>query len=187
MSSFDYTDASQRQEFKGTPSTNCLVEIYLRHSIRQYFLSLFAIFTLLLCESAYAQHSHGRRRAIEIEHETIPIHDQVLEKAPNDVIIRFNEYLRLIKITLKAEDREMIDIGFQFSTATSRVFIQSVPELAEAAYYTVEWAALNSNNVMVSGFFCFSFGPNAQVPTTIISSRQFPDSPTFGDASVENL
>lgn len=141
---------------------------------------LLAIFFLFLSQSVYAQHSHGRRNTIEIEHETIPVHDQILEEAPKDLIIRFNEYLRLIKLTLKVGDREMIDIGFQFSPVASRVFIQSLPELADAEYYTAEWAALNADNIMVYGFFCFSFGPDAQAPTSIINSRLIPSGPTFG-------
>lgn len=141
---------------------------------------LLIIFFFFLSQGVYAQHSHGRRNTIEVEHETIPIHDQILEVAPKDLIIRFNEYLRLIKLTLKVEDHEMIDIGFQFSPAASRVFIQDLPELAEAEYYTAEWAALNAENVMVYGFFCFSFGPNAKVPTSIINSRLIPSGPTFG-------
>lgn len=141
---------------------------------------LLVVIFLVLSQGVYAQHSHGRRNTIEIEHDTIPVHDQILEEAPKDLIIRFNDYLRLIKLTLKVEDRQMIDIGFQFSPAASRVFIQSLPELAEAEYYTAEWAALNANNVMVYGFFCFSFGPDAKIPTSIINSRVIPNGPTFG-------
>lgn len=141
---------------------------------------LLVIIFLFLSQGVYAQHSHGRRNTIEIEHDTIPVHDQTLEEAPKDLIIRFNDYLRLIKLTLKVEDREMIDIGFQFSPAASRVFIQSLPELDAAEYYTAEWAALNANNVMVYGFFCFSFGPDAKIPTSIINSRVIPTGPTFG-------
>ncbi len=144
------------------------------------FRCLLAILFLFLSQGVYAQHSHGRRNTIEIEHDTIPAHDQILEVAPKDLIIRFNDYLRLIKLTLKVEDREMIDIGFQFSPAASRVFIQGLPELAAAEYYTAEWAALNAENVMVYGFFCFSFGPDARVPTSIINSRVIPTGPTFG-------
>lgn len=141
---------------------------------------LVTILIFFLSQCAYAQHSHGRRNTVDIEHETVPAHDQVLEVAPDYLIIRFNEYLRLIKLTLKAEDRQMIDVGFQFTNSASRVFIQDIPELAKADYYTAEWAALNNKNVMVYGFFCFSFGPDAKVPTTIINSRQILTGPTFG-------
>lgn len=144
------------------------------------FRCLLTIFFFFLSQGVYAQHSHGRRNTIEVEHDTLPVHDQVLEVAPSDLIIRFNDYIRLIKLTLKVEDRQMIDIGFQFSPAASRVFIQDLPELAAAEYYTAEWAALNAENVMVYGFFCFSFGPGAKVPTSIISSRIIPGGPTFG-------
>lgn len=134
---------------------------------------------LILCMSspATAQHSHGRRNTVELEYESVPAHDAILEAAPRDVILRFNEYVQLVKLTLKAEDVRSVEINFQFSNNYSRVFIQSLPELDKAAYYTAEWAALNADNVIVYGFFCFSFGPEARRPTSVIESRVFPDSP----------
>jgi len=135
------------------------------------------ISVLLLSESAQAQHSHGRRNTIDIELQTVPYHDQVLERAPDYLILRFTDYMRLVKLTLKVEDMEMIDIGFQFTPISNRVFTQTIPDLGAADYYTAEWAALNADNVMVYGFFCFSFGPDAKVPTDIINARVFPSSP----------
>jgi len=83
----------------------------------------------------------------------------------------------LAKLTLKAEDIKPIDIGFKFDTRNNRAFTQLLPELEPAAYYTAEWAAISADNKMYYGFFCFSFGPDAVVPTTIIEARKYPDSP----------
>ncbi len=127
-----------------------------------------AVILLLLCESAYAQHSHGRRNTIEIPHDTVPQHDEVLPDAPDNLILRFGEYVRLVKLTLKAEDKDTIDVGFSYNPDVNRVFIQNIPDLPPATYYTAEWAAVNQDNIMVFGFFCFSFGPDAVVPTTVI-------------------
>jgi methionine-rich copper-binding protein CopC len=129
---------------------------------------LLAGILLLLHNSAFAQHSHGRRNTIEISYQTVPQHDEVLVEAPDHLILRFGEYVRLAKLTLKAEDRDFVDIGFTYDPDADRVFIQPMPKLAPASYYTAEWAAINADNIMVYGFFCFSFGPGAVVPTTII-------------------
>lgn len=144
---------------------------------RHGFLSAFFILSLLFADNVLAQHSHGRRNTVDFEHETVPAHDQVLKLAPEHLIIRFSEYVRLAKLTLKVEDRETINIDFQFSLVANRVFTQELPELAKADYYTAEWAALNSDNILIYGYFCFSFGPGAIIPTTVINSRVFPSAP----------
>jgi methionine-rich copper-binding protein CopC len=140
-------------------------------------LVVLIISVLLINGNVQAQHSHGRRNTIEIEHQTVPEHDQVLEHAPEYLILRFSEYMRLVKLTVKVEDMEMIDIGFQFTPISNRVFTQMIPDLEGADYYTAEWAALNSENVMVYGYFCFSFGPDAKIPTSVINARVFPSNP----------
>lgn len=139
--------------------------------------AILVMLVILFSESALAQHSHGRRNTIDFEHETVPAHDEILAKAPEHLILRFSEYVRLVKLTLKAEDLKMVGVDFQFTNAANRVFIQEIPELKKAAYYTAEWAALNTDNVMIYGYFCFSFGPGAVTPTTIINSRVFPSTP----------
>lgn len=132
---------------------------------------------VLTSQDAQAQHSHGRRNTIEFEYESVPVHDEVLEEAPRDLILRFSEYVRLVKLTLTAEDRVNVPIPFVYDVNASRVFIQEIPELQNADYYTVEWSALNEDNILMFGFFCFSFGPDARVPTSIINAREFPDRP----------
>jgi len=149
--------------------------------MKEFTLSFVALMLLFDTGAAFAQHNHGRRNVIEIEYETAPRHDEVLKDAPDDLLLRFNDYVRLVKLTLKKNDLELLDIGFQFNPVGNRVFIQQLPPLEKADYYTAEWAVLNADNIMVYGFFCFSFGPDAKVPTTIINSRQFPSSPVFGD------
>ncbi len=135
---------------------------------RKLLILTFLLLALLGSELAQAQHSHGRRNTVELSYESMPVHDAVLGTAPENLILRFGEYVRLVKLTLKAEDRDVVDLGFQYRPDASRVFIQDVPALAPATYYTAEWAAINMDNVMVSGFFCFSFGPGAVVPTSVI-------------------
>jgi len=138
------------------------------------------LFLLLLGENVNAQHSHGRRNTVELELETEPYNDQVLELAPEFLMMRFTEYVSLVKLTLKVEDMRPIDIGFQFSPTFSRVFIQAIPALERAEFYTAEWAALTAENVVVYGSFLFSFGSDAKKPTSIIDSRVFPSTP-FGE------
>lgn len=140
-------------------------------------MSLVMSLALMLCASAHAQHSHGRRNTIELQFDTVPAHDEILAQAPEDLMLRFNEYVRLVKLTLKANDITPIDIGFHFSLDYSKVFIQNLPPLEKADYYTAEWAALNADNVIVYGYFCFSFGPDARRPTSIIDAREYAPNP----------
>ncbi len=128
-------------------------------------------------ETSQAQHSHGRKRVLEIEHDTLPMHDEVLEGQPEYLILRFNDYVRLAKFTLKADDVIPVDIGFKFDVKSSRVFTQILPELAPAAYYTAEWAAITEDNKIYTGHFCFSFGPGAVPPTQILEALEFPETP----------
>jgi len=131
----------------------------------------------LASQELQAQHSHGRRNTIAFDYESVPAHDEVLTEAPTDLILRFSEYVRLVKLTLTAEDRVNVPIPFVYDVTASRVFIQEIPQLQDADYYTAEWSALNADNVLMFGYFCFSFGPDARVPTSIIDARVFPDRP----------
>jgi len=148
--------------------------------IAVFRFSCIALLLLLPWDLAFAQHNHGRRNVLEISYETSPDHDEVLEVAPSDLMLRFNDYVQLVKLTLKKDDTRLTDIGFQFEPQANRVFIHELPPLEDAEFYTAEWAILNSDGIMVYGFFCFSFGPDAQVPTTILNARQLPSTPVIG-------
>lgn len=131
-----------------------------------------------LASNAAAQHSHGRRNTAALEYESIPAHNAVLAHAPEDLVLRFSEYVRMMKFTLKANDTASIALDFKFSMDASRVFIQKLPALPPAAeFYTAEWAALNVDNVIVYGLLRFAVGVDAKNPQTIIDARSFPSAP----------
>jgi len=132
---------------------------------------------VLLSLPVQAQHAHGRRNIVELDIDTEPQHDEVTDVAPQYLILRFTEYVRVMKLTVKADGLRSIDIGFLFTPTPNRVFVQTLPELDFAEFYAVEWAALNAQNILVSGEFLFSFGPQALVPSAIIEAREFPATP----------
>src|SRR5690606_39799845 len=55
-----------------------------------------------------------------------------------ELMLRFSTYVRLVKLTLKAPDQDIVNIGFRYSPEASRVFFWELPELPDADYYTVE-------------------------------------------------
>src|SRR5690606_15808298 len=63
--------------------------------------SYIALLLLLPWDLSFAQHNHGRRNVLEISYETSPVHDEVLKVAPSDLMLRFNDYVQLVKLTLK--------------------------------------------------------------------------------------
>jgi len=123
---------------------------------------------LMLAPWANAQHVMTINSNSEVVTETAPAEDEILADAPADLMIRFSNYVRLVKLSLKAPDNEPVDIGFRYDPDASRVFFWNLPPLPTAAYYTVEWAAIDASNFVARGSFSFSFGPNARPPSELI-------------------
>ncbi|MDT8429125.1 MAG: copper resistance protein CopC [Pseudomonadales bacterium] len=137
------------------------------------------VLVLLLClpDFVFAQHTlHMRRNTIDLPNESLPADDQVLRTSPDNLILRFGDYVRLVKLTLKATDENFsekpIDLGFQYNPNPNRVFITAVPELPKAQYYTADWAVLDTNNTIVYGTICFAVGPDAVTPSLIIPPEE---------------
>ncbi|MCB1650118.1 MAG: copper resistance protein CopC [Pseudomonadales bacterium] len=139
-------------------------------------LLLRALLTLVLVLSmaplAQAQHVMVLNSNSSVELESQPEDDEVLETAPQELMLRFSTYVRLVKLTMKDPEEKLINIGFIYSSDVSRVFFLDLPELPLAPYYTVEWAAIDPENLMARGSFSFSFGPDAAPPSTLIPEEE---------------
>lgn len=121
---------------------------------------------------AQAQHVMVLNSNSSVELESQPEDDEVLETAPQELMLRFSTYVRLVKLTMKDPDEKLVNIGFIYSSDVSRVFFLDMPELPPAPYYTVEWAAIDPENLMARGSFSFSFGPDAAPPSTLIPEEE---------------
>jgi len=139
------------------PLSNCLLQLSF---------ALCLIFSA--SQVAQAQHVMTINSNSDVELETSPIDDEVLEIAPKELMLRFSTYVRLVKLTMKDSDEKFINIGFIYNPDVSRVFFLDLPELPVSKYYTVEWAAIDPANLVARGTFYFSFGPNAAPASTLI-------------------
>jgi methionine-rich copper-binding protein CopC len=131
---------------------------------------LTAILVLLWAcsSSAYAQHSsHTYRYTGDVQVEHMPDHDEVLPTAPDNLLLRFTDHVRLLKLVVKTADEKVVNINFRYDPTPDRVFIWSLPELPASDWYTVDWGAVDRVNKMMSGQFVFAAGADAKQPSTI--------------------
>lgn len=113
---------------------------------------------------ALAQHEmHNMAASVELN--SMPANDEVLAAAPESLMLHFGSEMRLVKLALKASEHGFVNINFRYNPASGVHFTQSLPALAAANYYTVEWAAFNSDEELLKGAFYFSFGDNARPPS----------------------
>ena len=102
---------------------------------------------------------------IHIETETEPVDDSVLTEAPDHLQLAFPYDVRLVKLTLRNELRDWVDIDFRYDPKEQEKFMWAIPELTESTYYTADWAILATNDRLIRGSFSFSFGAEAEAPS----------------------
>ena len=118
--------------------------------------------------SVQAQHSsHTYRYTGTVEVEHLPDHDEVLATVPDNLLLRFTDPVRLVKLVVKTADDKVVNINFRYDPTPDRVFILPLPALPASDWYTVDWGAIDRVNKMMSGQFVFAAGPDAKQPSTI--------------------
>ncbi len=121
---------------------------------------------------AQAQHVMTINNNSDVELESSPEDDEVLESAPKELMMRFSTYVRLVKLTMTDPEEQFVNIGFIYNPDVSRVFFLDLPELEQKDYYTVEWAAIDPENLVARGTFRFSFGPGAAPASTLLPEEE---------------
>lgn len=96
---------------------------------------------------------------------TEPVDDSVMLEAPVHLSLQFPQRVRLVKLTLRNEKRDWVDIDFRYDPQPDSSFAWSLPVLAAADYYIADWAVLGANDQLVRGSFSFSFGVDAKPPS----------------------
>jgi copper resistance protein C len=99
------------------------------------------------------------------ETETVPLNDSVLLESPDHLQLIFPYDVRLVKLTLRNELRDWVDINFRYDPRAREEYLWNIPELEMATYYTADWAILAQNDFLIRGSFSFSFGPEAEAPS----------------------
>ena len=117
-----------------------------------YCLRIFLVgLTLLLSNLGYAQqfNSAGYRQPADStgiiqKTETSPLDDAVLNAAPRELTLAFPQLVRLVKLTLRNEQRDWVDISFRYSPLMNDSYRWNLPNLQSAIYYTADWAILGA-------------------------------------------
>ncbi len=106
------------------------------------------------------------------ETETTPDDDSVLEAAPSMLGLSFPRNVRLVKLTLRNDERDWVDINFRYRPGAKNSYSLQLPVLEQAVYYTADWAILGANEQLVRGSFSFSFGEDAVQPSTVKEAEE---------------
>tara|TARA_B100000315_G_scaffold88969_1_gene81750 strand:+ start:2836 stop:3426 length:591 start_codon:yes stop_codon:yes gene_type:complete len=144
---------------------------------------------VLFCSSmSVAQHSLHSQAAdstgIAAKTETSPLDDSVLDVAPEQFKLLFPSQVRLVKLTLRNEQRDWVDISFRYNPSMAANFVWELPDLQDATYYTTDWAVLTANEQLVKGSFSFAFGPGAEPPSVIREAEALRLQTRYGDPDV---
>lgn len=134
-----------------------------------YLLSVSTLLSVLFIPLSTAQHEiHDMPGSGAAHMITMPDNNAVLNSAPESIMLHFEADVTLLKLALRdpSQGREPIDIGFRFRPVTGVHFVQPLPVLPIADYYSVEWAAFDTKRMLIKGVFYFSFGDDAQPPSS---------------------
>lgn len=135
--------------------------------------SVFLACLLLLCSGPVipqVPHSAAHQQAadstgIAAKTKTSPAENSVLDEAPKSLDLEFPQVVRLVKLTLRNDQRDWVDISFRYNPAVAKNYMWNLPDLASASYYTVDWAVLGGSEQLVRGSFSFAFGAGADAPS----------------------
>lgn len=108
---------------------------------------------------------------------TLPADDAVLETMPESLKLNFKGKVRLIKVDIKDETGEALDIGFKPVTDPGKSFSVELPELAPGAY-TVSWSSMGRDSHKIKGDFNFSVAEKkakkAESPLALVTVYKTP-------------
>jgi len=116
--------------------------------------------------------------------ETRPTDDAVLASAPEQINIKFPIAVRLVKLTLRNEKRDWVDISFRYSPFVKQNYIWNLPALKPAVYYTADWAILSDTDRLIYGSFSFSFGSEAEPPSVTRAAEEALLLQRYGDPTI---
>lgn len=115
---------------------------------------------------------------------TSPLNDAVLDSAPGLLSLQFPQRVRLVKLTLRNNRRDWVDINFRYSPQLQERFELALPSLVAASYYTAEWAILDQRDQLVRGSFSFAFGESASRPSQLKAAEARLLQQRYGDPEI---
>lgn len=155
---------------------------------RQFVLFVLAILASALASAQAARHGGQHQVAdvtgIAAKTETSPADNTVLEQAPGQIDLLFPVDVRLVKLVLRNEQRDWVDIDFRYNPRSGQNFQWQLPLLRQAVYYTVDWAVLDHTERLVKGNFSFAFGADAKAPSITRAAEEALLQRRYGDPSI---
>lgn len=130
----------------------------------------------------YQQTSLGE--AITAQTLTEPGDDAVLAQAPANLRLQFPHRVRLVKLTLHSAAHDWVDIDFRYDPRPDSRFSWRLPGLAQAEFYTADWAILGDDDQLIRGSFSFAFGPDAEPPSVAREARELLLQQRYGDPNI---
>lgn len=116
--------------------------------------------------------------------ESLPADDAVLTAAPERLSLNFPTQVRLVKLILRNESHEWVDIDFRYNPRPNDEYQLQLPELVASAYYTADWAILGFGDELIRGSFSFAFGPDAQPPSIVKENERLLMELRYGDPTI---
>lgn len=116
--------------------------------------------------------------------QTLPADDAVLSDAPEQIDLQFPIPVRLVKLTLRNQLRDWVDIEFRYDPRPAANYTWLLPELAAADYYIADWAILGDNDQLIRGSFSFAFGPDAKSPSIYRAAEEALLQQRYGDPEI---
>ncbi len=117
--------------------------------------------------------------------ETSPLNDAVLSAAPEQLSINFPMQVRLVKLVLRNQARDWVDINFRYNPRPTDQYALSLPALADADYYTADWAILGDGDELIRGSFSFTFGANKEPPSIQMEAERILLELRYGDPDIQ--
>jgi methionine-rich copper-binding protein CopC len=104
--------------------------------------------------------------------QTTPLDDSVFDSSPERLALAFPEKVHLVKLILRDQSHDWVDISFRYSPRLASDFEWPLPSLQAADYYTAEWAILDEQDRLIRGSFSFSFGEMARMPSLLKAEQE---------------
>ncbi len=151
-----------------------------------------ALLLCLVASQAWAQpasHHEPRLTAhgteILSKTETSPLDDAVLASAPEQLRFNFPMRVRLVKLVLRNQARDWVDINFRYNPRADEQFDLQLPTLPEADYYTADWAILGAADELIRGSFSFTFGTDKEPPSIQMEAERILLELRYGDPDIQ--
>lgn len=117
--------------------------------------------------------------------ETTPLNDAVLVAAPDELSINFPMQVRLVKLVLRNQARDWVDINFRYNPLPRDQYALTLPILPDADYYTADWAILGSGDELIRGSFSFTFGADKEPPSIQMEAERILLELRYGDPEIQ--